>query len=177
MASSSALLVALLLFFISAVGSEAAAAPLEQLCANLGGFYVTPETCTSSLCVNSSCRSARDAPELATLAAGLAAANATAAKASLEAALASSPGKGPAEALRACLQMYGGAVPALQWAARAVAAGRHPGATAVLEAARYIAAGCAGVADGAAQLPAENEAFGILANVAHAVVASVSHAG
>ena len=86
----------------------------------------------------------------------LAAANATAAKASIESALALDAERVPAPAsaadadarkgMRSCLQLYAGAVPALRWAARSVAAGRYSGAREVLEAAQYVASGCAGMA-------------------------------
>ncbi|XP_037437695.1 uncharacterized protein LOC119305218 [Triticum dicoccoides] len=176
----------LLLALFSAAGVDGAApsSPLDQLCGSLGSFYVTPELCASALCVDaSSCRSARGAPELAALATRLAAANATAAKASIESALALDAERVPAPAsaadadarkgMRSCLQLYAGAVPALQWAARSVAAGRYSGAREVLEAAQYVASGCAGMA-GEATLPKENDRFSSMAIVAHAVVASMS---
>ncbi|CAM0949109.1 unnamed protein product [Alopecurus aequalis] len=187
-ATSSSLLGSLLLLFLfSAVvhagtTASAAAAPLDQLCGSLGGYYVTPEICTSALCVDpSACRSARSTPELAALATRLVAANATAVKASLESALAlaSAPAAAAdAEAtkgMRSCLELYAGAVPALRWAARSVAAGRYSGAREVLEAAQYVASGCAGMARDAA-LPRENDQFSTMAMVAHAVVASMSTA-
>jgi hypothetical protein len=118
-AASSALLAPLLLLLslFSAVVhcSGTGGSPLDTLCGNLGGYYVTPELCTSALCGPdpSACRSARGAPDLAALAARLAAANATAAKASVESALAHAP---PADAeaakgMRSCLQLYTGTVP------------------------------------------------------------------
>ncbi|KAM0872604.1 hypothetical protein ACQ4PT_038619 [Festuca glaucescens] len=189
-ATSSALLGALLLLslfsaFAHCSGAGASpAAPLDQLCGSLGSFYVTPELCTSALCGvdASACRSARGTPELAALATRLAAANATAAKASLESALghAAEPAASAADAeatkgMRSCLQLYAGAVPALRWAARAVAAGRYRGAREVLDAAQYVASGCAGMA-GEAALPSENDRFSSMAIVAHAVVASMSTA-
>ncbi|CAM0949116.1 unnamed protein product [Alopecurus aequalis] len=188
-ATSSPLLSALLLLVLfsagvhcSGAGASAAAAPLDQLCGSLGSFYVTPELCASALCVDASaCRSARGTPELAALATRLVAANATAAKTSLESALAlaEEPASlADAEAtkgMRSCLQLYAGAVPALRWAARSVAAGRYRGAREVLEAAQYVASGCAGMA-GEAAMPRENDRFSSMAIVAHAVVASMSTA-
>lgn len=183
-ATSSALLLLLSLFSVVVQCSGAGpspAAPLDQLCGSLGSFYVTPELCTSALCGAdaSACRSARGTPELAALATRLVAANATAAKASLESALAlAAEPAADAEAtkgMRSCLQLYTGAVPALRWAARAVAAGRYRGAREVLDAAQYVASGCAGMA-GEAALPRENDRFSSMAIVAHAVVASMSTA-
>lgn len=186
-ASSPLLGALLLLVLFSAVAhgsTGASAAPLDQLCGSLGSFYVTPELCQSALCVDASaCRSARGTPELAALATRLVAANATAAKASLESALAVAAPEAPASAdvaearkgMRSCLQLYAGAVPALRWAARAVAAGRYRGAREVLEAAQYVASGCAGMA-GEAAMPRENDRFSSMAIVAHAVVASMSTA-
>ncbi|XP_062201795.1 pectinesterase inhibitor 28-like [Phragmites australis] len=179
-ASSSPLLPALLLLLIVFVdggsGAEAKTA-LDQLCGSLGSYYVTPDLCASALCADPSapCRAARDAPAVAALAARLAADNATAAKGSIEAALslAGSAG-GAASAMRSCLQLYAGAVPALRWAARSVAAGRYRGAREVLQAAQYVAAGCEGMAGDAAALPRENGRFSDMAFVAHAVVASMS---
>ncbi|RLM98153.1 antifreeze protein Maxi-like [Panicum miliaceum] len=186
--------VLVLLLFSSAGAGEAAAAPaLDEVCGRLGGYYVTPALCASALCADPSapCRAARDAPAVAALAARLAADNATAARDSIEAVLSSSPSPpsaGPASAAaagnssaaaasaaaRSCLQLYAGAVPALRWAARAVAAGRYRGAREVLQAAQYVAAGCEGMAGDAAALPRENGGFGDMAFVAHAVVASMA---
>ncbi|CAM0949107.1 unnamed protein product [Alopecurus aequalis] len=184
-ATSSSLLGALLLLFLfSAVvhAGTAAAAPLDQLCGSLGGYYVTPELCTSALCVDpSACRSARSTPELAALATRLVAANATAVKVSLESALAlaaepaSVADAEATKAMRSCLKLYAGAVPALQWAARSVEAGRYRGAREVLEAVQYVPSGCTGMA-GEAALPRENERFIYMSTVAHAVVASMSPA-
>ncbi|KAG2621969.1 antifreeze protein Maxi-like [Panicum virgatum] len=187
----------LLLLSSAGAGEAAAAAPapapaLDQVCGRLGSYYVTPALCASALCADPSapCRAARDAPAVAALAARLAADNATAARDSIEAALSSSPSPpsaGPASAAaagnssaaaaaaaRSCLQLYAGAVPALRWAARAVAAGRYRGAREVLQAAQYVAAGCEGMAGDAAALPRENGGFGDMAFVAHAVVASMA---
>jgi len=87
----------------------------------------------------------------------------------------SAGGGGATAAAWSCLQLYAGAVPALRWAARAVAAGRYRGAREVLQAAQYVAAGCEGIAgDAAAALPRENDGFADMAFVAHAVVASMS---
>ncbi|KAL5224186.1 hypothetical protein ABZP36_010825 [Zizania latifolia] len=170
-------------------GGRGARTALDDVCSDLGGYYVTPEICASALCgdPSSRCRAARGAPEVAALAAGLAAANATATKASIEAALAlagdgteasaSPPTASRADArrkgMRSCLKLYAGAVPALQWAAQSVAAGRYRGAREVLQAAQYVALGCEGMAGGEAALPRENDQFSLMAIVAHAVVASM----
>jgi hypothetical protein len=117
---------------------------------------------------------------VAALAARLVADNATAARDSIEAVFSpssssTSSATAAAAAARSCLQLYAGAVPALRWAARAVAAGRYRGAREVLQAAQYVAAGCDGIAgDAAAALPRENDGFADMAFVAHAVVASMS---
>ena len=197
--SSPTLAAALLVLLLSssagareAAAAAASAAPaLDQVCGRLGSYYVTPALCASALCADPAapCRAARDAPAVAALAARLAADNATAARDSIEAVLSSSPSPpsaGPASAAaagnssaaaaaaaRSCLQLYAGAVPALRWAARAVAAGRYRGAREVLQAAQYVPAGCDGVAAGAA-VPAENGGFDAMATVAHAVLASLS---
>ncbi|PUZ67782.1 hypothetical protein GQ55_3G461900 [Panicum hallii var. hallii] len=190
---AAAILVLLLLSSAGGAGEAAAAPALDEVCGRLGGYYVTPALCASALCADPSapCRAARDAPAVAALAARLAADNATAARDSIEAVLSSSPSPpsaGPASAAaagnssaaaasaaaRSCLQLYAGAVPALRWAARAVAAGRYQGAREVLQAAQYVAAGCEGMAGDAAALPRENGGFGDMAFVAHAVVASMA---
>ncbi|CAL4891208.1 unnamed protein product [Urochloa decumbens] len=187
-----------LLLLSAARAAEASAPALDQVCGRLGSYYVTPALCASALCADATapCRAARDAPAVAALAARLAAGNATAARDSIEAALlnssSSSPPAGPAAnnssaaaspsasaaaaaaARSSCLQLYAGAVPALRWAARAVAAGRYRGAREVLQAAQYVAAGCEGMAGDAAALPRENGGFGDMAFVAHAVVASMA---
>ena len=195
--SSPTLAAALLVLLLSssagareAAAAAASAAPaLDQVCGRLGSYYVTPALCASALCADPAapCRAARDAPAVAALAAHLAAANATAARDSVEAALSSSPpppsaanssaaaSAAAAAAARSCLQLYAGAVPALRWAARAVAAGRYRGAREVLQAAQYVASGCEGMAgDAATALPRENAGFGDMAFVAHAVVASMA---
>ncbi|KAM0872607.1 hypothetical protein ACQ4PT_038621 [Festuca glaucescens] len=180
MAATSYALLGVLLFLslFSAVVhcSGAGDSPLDQLCGNLCGYYVSPELCISTLCGvdPSACRNARSKPELAALATRLAAANATATKASLESALGHGAGR-DAEAtkgMRSCLQLYAGAVPALQWVAQAVAAGRYRGAGQVLQAAVYIGSGCTGMA-GQAALPRESDRFSYMAIVAHAVVSSM----
>jgi hypothetical protein len=74
--------------------------------------------------------------------------------------------------LQSCLQLYTGFVPALEWAAGSVAAGRFPGARELLEAAHHMAAGCEGLAGAA--IPRENDGFFEAAFVAHAVLAYVS---
>ncbi|CAN6334830.1 unnamed protein product [Urochloa humidicola] len=179
----------------ASVATPETAAALDQVCGRLGGYYVTPALCASALCADATlpCRAARDAPAVAALAARLAADNATAAMDSIQAAVLASPSSptGPAAnsssaaasaaaasaaAARSCLQLCAGAVPALRWAARAVAAGRYRGAREVLQAAQYVAAGCEGMAGDAAgaALPRENGGFGDMAFVTHAVVASMA---
>jgi len=191
--SSSCSPVLLLLLFLASAGAGAgeasttststSASALNQVCGRLGSYYVTPSLCFSALCADASspCRAARDAPAVAALAARLAADNATAARDSIEAVFftssssSSATASATAAAARSCLQLYAGAVPALRWAARAVAAGRYRGAREVLQAAQYVAAGCEGIAgDAAAALPRENDGFADMAFVAHAVVASMS---
>ncbi|GJM95256.1 hypothetical protein PR202_ga11968 [Eleusine coracana subsp. coracana] len=177
MAAAYPKLPALLLFvFIAAAGvaaAETTPAALDEVCRGLGGFYVTPELCASALCSDPSspCRAARDAPAVAALAARLAARNATA----TQAALAGNATSSKEEGVRACLELYGGAVAALQWAAASVAAGRYRGAREVLFTAQYVPAGCDGMAGGgdAAALPRENGGFSYMAMVAHAVIASM----
>ncbi|WVZ91124.1 hypothetical protein U9M48_037337 [Paspalum notatum var. saurae] len=178
----SSLIITLSLLFVAATctaGAVGAAATtttaLDDVCGALGEFYVTPELCASALCYDPSspCRAARDAPAVAALAARLAAANATAARDRVEAAAAAASSSAAAPGLRACLQLYGGLVPALEWAAGSVAAGRLPGAREVIQAGQYVAVGCGGMAGGAA-LPRENDAFGTMALVAYAVLASMS---
>ncbi|CAD6269532.1 unnamed protein product [Miscanthus lutarioriparius] len=188
--SCSPVVLLLLLLFLASAGagageasttSTSAPAPaLDQVCGRLGSYYVTPSLCFSALCADASapCRAARDAPAVAALAARLAADNATAARDSIEAVFftssssSSATASATAAAARSCLQLYAGAVPALRWAARAVAAGRYRGAREVLQAAQYVAAGCEGIAGDA--LPRENDGFADMAFVAHAVVASMS---
>ncbi|KAL6847264.1 hypothetical protein ACP4OV_023117 [Aristida adscensionis] len=178
MAASSALPSAVVVLIIS-VGAGAAETALDQVCGDLGGDYVTPALCVSALCADqAACRAARDAHAVAALAARLAAANATAAKQSVEAYARSPPAKSPAaaEAARSCLQLYAGVVPALQWAEQSAAAGRYPGAREVMQAAQYVAGSCDGVAGDEAKLPRENGAFMTMAIVVHAVLASMSRA-
>ncbi|VAH22561.1 unnamed protein product [Triticum turgidum subsp. durum] len=154
-------------------GSSSSAAPrspLDELCIGLGGWYVTPDTCVSALCIDPSCRSARGLPELAVLATKLTVANATVAKTSIESALAHAKNVKARKVMRSCLQLYVGAVPRLQWAARSVAAGRYSSVPDVLEAAyRDVSQGCSSLA-GEVALPKENNEFFMMAFVVHAVV-------
>ncbi|EES16304.1 hypothetical protein BDA96_08G171700 [Sorghum bicolor] len=185
--ASTPTLSATLVVFVSVVIAVGATTALDQVCGGLGGYYVTPELCVSALCPDPSpsspCRAARDAPAVAAVAARLAAANATAARDSVQAALsfyAAAAGDddaaaGKKAALRSCLQLYGGVVQALQWAAGSVAAGRFPGAREVMQAAQYVPAGCDGMVGGGVALPSENEGFATMAFVAHAVLATLSN--
>ena len=162
----------LLLLWSSSTTVVHAGPALDQLCGILGSSYVTPELCVSVLCVDPSCHSARGAPELAALETRLAVANATATKASIESALAHAADAQTRKAMRSCVQLYDGTVPALQWAARSVSKGRYSGAREVLQAAFYVPSGCSGMA-GAVALPRENDGFSILALVVHAVLGSM----
>jgi pectinesterase inhibitor-like protein len=186
MAASTPTLSAILVLFVVAAitGGSVAVRPstaLDEVCGGLGGYYVKPELCVSALCPDPPsssppCRAARDANAVAAIAARLAAANATATRDSVQAAISSYAGDaaGKAAALRSCLKLYGGVVPALQWAARSVAAGRFRGAREMMQAAQYVPAGCDGMVDGGAALPSENEGFATMATVAHAVLATLS---
>ncbi|RCV19362.1 hypothetical protein SETIT_3G377500v2 [Setaria italica] len=176
MAASTLILSALLFAAAIASGAAGANTALDDVCALLGGYYVTPEACASALChdpSSSPCAAARDAHAVAALAARLAAANATAARDSVRAAAAGEGAAAKKAGLLSCLQLYTGAAAALEWAAGSVAAGRYPGAREVLQAAQYVPSGCDGMATGAA-MPAENGGFDMMVTVAHAVVASLS---
>ncbi|GJN35372.1 hypothetical protein PR202_gb24141 [Eleusine coracana subsp. coracana] len=169
MAAASPTLTALLLLVVvvfTATGAAAAAAALDDVCNGLGRFNVTPELCTSILCADASapCRAAGDPPAVAALATKVASQNAADTKGRLETALSASPGN---EGLRACLDLYAAAVPALEWAA-----GQLRGAREVLKAAEYAAEACEGMA-GAGALPGENSAFVNVARVGQAVLSSM----
>ncbi|XP_020183581.1 uncharacterized protein [Aegilops tauschii subsp. strangulata] len=154
-------------------GSSSRAAPrsaVDDLCNSLGDHYVTPDMCVSALCIDHSCRSARGLPELAVLATRLTVTNATVAKASIESALAHAKDAKGKKVMRSCLQLYVGAVPRLQWAARSVAAGRYSGVSEVLEAACWhVSAECINLA-GEVALPKENSEFFFMAYIVQAVV-------
>uniref|UniRef100_A0A8R7K4P8 Pectinesterase inhibitor domain-containing protein n=1 Tax=Triticum urartu TaxID=4572 RepID=A0A8R7K4P8_TRIUA len=99
-----------------------------------------------------------------------AAPHATVAKTSIESALAHAKNVKARKVMRSCLQLYVGAVPRLQWAARSVAAGRYSGVPDVLEAAyRDVSHGCSSLA-GEVALPKENDEFFMMAFVVHAIV-------
>ncbi|VAH22562.1 unnamed protein product [Triticum turgidum subsp. durum] len=88
----------------------------------------------------------------------------------IESALAHAKNVKARKVMRSCLQLYVGAVPRLQWAARSVAAGRYSGVPDVLEAAyRDVSQGCSSLA-GEVALPKENNEFFMMAFVVHAVV-------
>ena len=148
--------------------SAAPRSPLDNLCNSLGSHYVM--LCLSALCIDPSCHSACGLPELAVLATRLMVANATVAKASIESALAHAKNVKARKVMRSCLQLYVGAVPRLQWAARSVAAGRYSGVPDVLEAAyRDVSQGCSSLA-GEVALPKENSEFFVTAYIVQAVV-------
>ncbi|XP_037417384.1 uncharacterized protein LOC119280746 [Triticum dicoccoides] len=143
--------------------------PLPQLCTSLRPWYVGPNDCVSTLCIDPSCRSAPGLPELALIATRLTVSNATVAKASIEHALALAKDGKARKVMRSCLELYTGAVPRLQWAARSVAAGRYSGVPEVLLDARYVSSKCTNLA-GEGALPKENVEFSMMAYVAKAVV-------
>uniref|UniRef100_A0A453DX46 Pectinesterase inhibitor domain-containing protein n=2 Tax=Aegilops tauschii TaxID=37682 RepID=A0A453DX46_AEGTS len=182
--SSSMLGGALLLLVLSTAidvhgGSSSSAAPrspLDDLCSSLGPGYVTPKLCVSTLCIDPSCRSTRGLPGLAVIATRLTVSNATVAKASIEHALAHAKDGKARKVMRSCLQLYTGAVPRLQWAARSVAAGRYSGVPDVLQAARHVSSECTNLAAKVA-LPKENDEFFMMAYVAQAVVEWVQQFG
>ncbi|CAN6338835.1 unnamed protein product [Urochloa humidicola] len=185
MAAASTLMLSLLVATIICGAAAAAGSPktaLDEVCALLGGYYVTPELCESALCYDASspCRAARDAHAVAALAARLAAANATAAKDSVAQATAAAAAAAASNAsnatekagLRSCLGLYTGFVAALDWAAGSVAAGRLPGARKVMQAAQSVHEACDGMAGEAT--PKESVEFFWMAYVAYAVLDSVS---
>ncbi|KAF7027587.1 hypothetical protein CFC21_039617 [Triticum aestivum] len=154
-------------------GPSSSAAPcslLDYICIRLGPWYVLPNVCVSTLCIDPSCRSAPGLPELAMMATRLTVSNATVTKASIQHALAHAKDGKARKVMRSCLQLYTGAVPRLQWAARSVAAGRYSGVPEVLEAAyEHVASECTDLA-GKVALPKENDEFYMMAYVAKAVV-------
>ncbi|KAM3346578.1 hypothetical protein ACQJBY_020885 [Aegilops geniculata] len=150
--------------------------PLDYLCNNLGPWYVGPNDCVSTLCIDPSCRSAPGLPELAVIATRLTVYNVTVAKASIEHALANAKDGKARKVMRSCLQLYTGAVPRLQWAARSAAAGRYSGVPEVLMAARDVSYECTNLA-GKVALPKENDEFPMMAYVANAVVEWVQKFG
>uniref|UniRef100_A0A453DX78 Pectinesterase inhibitor domain-containing protein n=1 Tax=Aegilops tauschii subsp. strangulata TaxID=200361 RepID=A0A453DX78_AEGTS len=152
--------------------SAAPRSPLDYLCNNLGPAYVGANLCVSTLCIDPSCRSTRGLPGLAVIATRLTVSNATVAKASIEHALAHAKDDKARKAMRSCLQLYTGAIPRLQWAARSAAAGRYSGVPEVLLAARYVSDKCTNLA-GEGALPKENVEFFMMAFVAEAVVEGV----
>ncbi|KAM3346589.1 hypothetical protein ACQJBY_020890 [Aegilops geniculata] len=156
--------------------SAAPRSPLDDLCNSLGPWYVTRNVCVSTLCVDPSCRSARRLPELAVIATRLTVSNATVAKTSIEHALAHAKDGKARKVMRSCLQLYTGAVPRLQWAARSVAAGRYSGVPEVLQSARDVSSECTDLAAKVA-LPKENDEFFMMAYVANAVVEWVQKFG
>ncbi|KAK3136927.1 hypothetical protein QOZ80_5BG0445170 [Eleusine coracana subsp. coracana] len=151
---------------------------LDTVCSSLGGYYVTPTLCLAALCSDASdpCHAAavHDAHAVAALAARLAARNATAAQGSIiQSSSAAGADNNNATTWASCLELYGGAVPALRWTAASVAARRYRGAREVIQATQYAAPACEGVMEGtaAAAVPPENGQFSDMAFVAHAVVA------
>ncbi|KAJ1274441.1 hypothetical protein BS78_05G062100 [Paspalum vaginatum] len=159
-----AVLVCFIVFFVAA---EAKTTAVDDLCGAVGsirsryGDHVTREQCMSVLCHGSPspCAAARDAPSLATLAARLTVANATATREFVKATLATYPVYGDDDdrsnatvaeeeakaGLRSCLELYTRAVPALEWAAGSVAAGRYRGAREVVNATHFVTVACEGI--------------------------------
>ncbi|XP_066357792.1 uncharacterized protein [Miscanthus floridulus] len=172
MASTSATLIVLFVAVVcggsGAVG--AANSALDQVCEFVGASYVTPELCASALCYDpaSPCRDARDYAAVASLAARLLARNATVTRDSVAVAARSA---NATAGLKSCLQLYDGLVPALEWAAGSVAAGRAYGAAReLMQATQFVQRACAGMVG--AEMPRENGGFATMATVAHAVLST-----
>ncbi|KAJ1254506.1 hypothetical protein BS78_K043300 [Paspalum vaginatum] len=134
------------------------ATAVDDLCGAVGsirsryGDHVTREQCMSVLCHGSPspCAAARDAPSLVTLAARLTVANATATRVIVKATLATYPVYDDDNDRRACgrassCTVYTRAVPALEWAAGSVAAGRYRGAREVVNATYFVTVACEGI--------------------------------
>lgn len=161
---------------------------VDDLCDNLGSYYIEPDLCRSALCYDPSlpCSAAHNVSALAILATKLTVANATTTRERIKVVHSSfvAMHNSTAEdeetevALLSCLDLYRGIMPALRWAAHSVATGQYHGTQQVLNATSFIAYSCDGMVGTIGfppveVLPRENDAFHYMARITSAIVASL----
>ncbi|KAJ3681769.1 hypothetical protein LUZ60_014342 [Juncus effusus] len=148
--------------------------PLEHLCNNLGGFYITPDYCLSAFSADPRCHTA-DYNQLALISLNLTISNATHVKSTINSLLTSTtfasttPSSDPVrKGLETCMKLYDDVIPSLRWSAQSVSAGRYDGAKAVVDQAVNVPASC----DSMPGLPLskENDDFSRIALLSEAVV-------
>jgi pectinesterase inhibitor-like protein len=105
--------------------------PLDHLCNNLGGFYITPDYCFTAFAADSRSRTA-DYNFLALISLNLTISNATNVRSTINSLLTSTtfssttPSSEPVhKGLQTCLKLYDDVISSLRWSAQSVSAGRY----------------------------------------------------
>ncbi|KAJ3689608.1 hypothetical protein LUZ61_018772 [Rhynchospora tenuis] len=153
--------------------------PLDHLCNNLGGFYITPDYCFTTFAADARSRTA-DYNLLALISLNLTISNATDVKSTINSMLTSStfssstPSSEPVhKGLQTCLKLYADVITSLRWSAQSVSTGRYDGAKEVVEQAVGVPASC----DAMPGLPLskENDGFSRIALLSQAVVSYLAN--
>lgn len=105
--------------------------PLDHLCNNLGGFYITPDYCFNAFAADSRSRTA-DYNFLALISLNFTISNATNVRSNINSLLTSTtfssttPSSEPVrKGLQTCLKLYDDVILSLKWSAQSVSAGRY----------------------------------------------------
>lgn len=105
--------------------------PLDHLCNNLGGFYITPDYCFNAFAADSRSRTA-DYNFLALISLNFTISNATNVRSNINSLLTSTtfssttPSSEPVrKGLQTCLKLYDDVISSLKWSAQSVSAGRY----------------------------------------------------
>ncbi|KAF3336054.1 putative invertase inhibitor [Carex littledalei] len=153
--------------------------PLDHLCNNLGGFYVTPDYCFTAFAADSRSRTA-DYNFLALISLNLTISNATDVRSNINSLLTSTtfssttPSSEPVrKGLQTCLKLYDDVISSLRWSAQSVSAGRYDGAKPVVEQAVGVPASCDAMPG--LQLSKKNDGFSRIALLSEAVVSYLAN--
>ncbi|KAJ3689609.1 hypothetical protein LUZ61_018773 [Rhynchospora tenuis] len=132
-----------LLFLLSyhPLSSSAASSKLDEVCNNLGGWYVTPELCHSVFSADPQSSTA-DLDGIAIISANIATKNATSVVADLNKFLKASSDPNHQKALQRCLQVYTDAIPKLNGVAESIKSKNYAEAANVFSAALDVPAKC-----------------------------------
>lgn len=136
-----------LLFLVSCHFLSISAAPpvtppkLDEVCNNVGGWYVTPQLCHSVLDTDPQSQNA-DLKGIAVIAVNIAAGNATLVLADMKQFLQATSDPIQQKALQTCVQVYTDIIPKLKVAAESIKNNKYSEAGTVLEAAMGVPAKC-----------------------------------
>lgn len=163
-----------LLFLLSCQSLSVSAAPskLEEVCNNVGGWYVTPQLCHSVLDTDPQSRTA-DINGIGVIAANIAYRNATAVLTDMKRFFKATSDPVQQKALQTCVKVYTDVIPTLNGAADLIKSRKYGEAESALSAALAVPANCD---DATANYPAiralvdkDDVSFSNVASVAQAV--------